>query len=82
MLGHLNNSCPACFLFCNSKQKIGENTDRCHRCFQIGWLNDHLFGKELSILCVSFVNVYQFVRVVPSVFGFEGEMRDYIDISF
>ena len=42
--------------------------------FHLGQLNDHLFWKELftcftcsfSLLCVSFVNTYQFVCVLLS----------------
>ena len=47
--------------------------------FHLGHLNDHLFGKEslFDLLCVSFVNVYQFVFAsLP--FSFEGGMWDLI----
>ena len=34
-------------MFCDLKQKISKN--RCCCLFQLGWLNGHLFGKELFI---------------------------------
>ena len=70
--GHLNYSCPLCFL-CRSVLlfKIAITKNRCYCCFQLGWLSDHLIGERaellFGLLCVSFVNGYQFVCMLLSV---------------
>ena len=51
--GQLPIMLPVSFFFCNSEYKIDKH--RCYCCFQLGWLNDHLFMKKLfirSTVCV------------------------------
>ena len=71
----------SCFvLFRNFKFKVVK--DGCYHCFQIGYLNDHLFGKELFILVnlrvfrerLSICNLFLFP------FGFKGRMWDLITL--
>ena len=63
--GHLNNSCPFCFRFCNLKYKLVKKftVD-----FNKGSYMTTCLGKSCSfgLLCVSFVNVNQLVCVFLS----------------
>ena len=63
--GQLNNNCHLCFLLCSVLLfKIEKGEKRCCCCFRLGWLNDHLFGKELFIrfsVCVFRVHLSNIV---------------------
>ena len=64
-----------CFQFC-LKQKKGKH--RCYCCFQLGLLNDHLFGKELFILFTVRVFSRTFINLCVLFFDFEDGMCDLI----
>ena len=67
-------------LFCSLKKKVGKID--VVAVFHLGWLNDHLFGKEMYSfgflsVNVSFLNIYSYVS--PSLpLGFEGGLWYFI----
>ena len=65
-------------LFCklNLKEKIGKNICCC--CFQLGKLNDHLFGEELLRLYACPESVCLICVSRSFSFGIEGRMWDVI----
>ena len=76
--GHLNNSCPLCFLSSSVLLfRIENEENKSYCCFQLGKLHDHPFGQQelfiRFILCVFREHLSTYGRT-SFPFGFKGGM--------
>ena len=74
---------PILFFVLNLKKKI--STHKCDGCFQLGKLNDHLFGKELCIRVTvrafsERLSVYRINPIMRSFLNFHRKLVTYYNI--